>query len=51
MNVDGAVMARAFARGMLLFSEKHTIHTRNALLAVQRIAGVSVLAGDRCGLV
>ena len=38
MNLKDTAMARAFARGKLDFSEKLTIHTRNAYLAVQRVA-------------
>ena len=37
MEVDGAAMARGFARGLLFFSQKQTAVTMKDLLAVQRI--------------
>ena len=37
MEVDGAVMARAFAATLLHFSEKQRFPLGNAFLAVQRI--------------
>ena len=38
MEVKGTAMARAFARGKLLFSQKLTAATVNAYLAAQRVA-------------
>ena len=37
MNLKDTAMARAFARGLLVLSEKQTAETGNALLAVQRV--------------
>ena len=39
MEVKGTAMARAFARGLLVISEKQTAATVNVLLPVQHVNG------------